>query len=107
MWLAIQIQNSASTFQMTFGSPSDVLSPGAGTPEERAANLKLILTGPGGLASTADDMRGKTNELMTKLILDAQKKWGDIATTTQQFSQNSLASYDFSTQFGSKIAVNQ
>jgi hypothetical protein len=68
VWLANQIQNSASTFQFTFGALSDVLSPSAGTPEQRAANLKLILAGTGGLASTADDMRKKTNDLMTKLI---------------------------------------
>jgi hypothetical protein len=68
VWLANQIQNSASTFQYTFGALSDVLSPSAGTPEQRAASLKLILTGQGGLTSTADDMRTKTNALMKKLL---------------------------------------
>lgn len=68
VWLANQIQNSASTFQMTFQSLSAVLAPSAGTPEQRADNLKMILTGEGGLASTADDMRAKTNALMTKLL---------------------------------------
>jgi hypothetical protein len=68
VWLANQIQNSASTFQFTFESLNAVLSPSAGTPEQRAANLKLILTGQGGLQSTADDMRTKTNALMTKLL---------------------------------------
>jgi len=68
VWLANQIQNAAGTFQMTFGSLSDILAPSAGTPQQRADNLKMILTGQGGLASTAEDMRTKTNALMTKLL---------------------------------------
>ncbi len=68
VWLSNQIQNAASTYQYTFGALSDILSPSAGTPEQRAANLKTILVGQGGLASTADDMRNKTNALMTKLV---------------------------------------
>lgn len=68
VWLSNQIQNSASTFQFTFESLNAVLSPSAGTPEQRAANLKLILTGQGGLQSTAEDMRTKTNALMKKLL---------------------------------------
>src|ERR1051325_9501593 len=68
VWLGNQIYNNASTFNFTFGSLADIIGPSAGTPEERAANLKLILVGPGGLVSVAEDMRVKTNALMQKLL---------------------------------------
>lgn len=71
IWLSNQIQNSAGTFKFTFESLSLLMS--SAQPEQRAANLKAVLAGPGGLASTADDMRNKTNDLMKKLLaFDAQ-----------------------------------
>lgn len=67
VWLATQIENAASTFTYTLANLAPLLSPTAGTPEERAANLKLILVGDGGLVSTAEDMKKKTADLLQKL----------------------------------------
>ncbi|HMD99551.1 MAG TPA: alpha-xenorhabdolysin family binary toxin subunit A [Terriglobia bacterium] len=68
VWLASQIQNAASTFTFTFASLKDLIGPSAGTPAERAQNLKDVLIGQGGLVSTADDMKKKTSELLRKLM---------------------------------------
>ena len=65
IWLAGQIQNQASTFTNTFDSLKMLFS---GTKAENAANLKLVLTGPGGLASTADTASGQVGDLMKKLL---------------------------------------
>jgi hypothetical protein len=67
VWLASQIENAASTFTFTFQGLSEVLDPSAGTPAQRAANLTTILTGQGGLTSTAADMQTKTTALLGKL----------------------------------------
>ena len=69
IWLAGQIENAASTFTSTFSYLGDVLSPSAGTPAQRAENLRALLTGPGGLASTADEMHSKAAALSSKLAL--------------------------------------
>ncbi|MBD2505592.1 alpha-xenorhabdolysin family binary toxin subunit A [Anabaena azotica] len=65
VWLAIQIQNAASTYNYTLANLRPLLD--FGTKEEKAANLKMILIGPGGLVSTAEDMKTKTNALLKKL----------------------------------------
>lgn len=67
VWLAMQIQNAASTFNYTFASLKDLLDPSAGTPQVRAQNLKDVLVGRAGLVSTAGDMRKKTEDLLRKL----------------------------------------
>lgn len=90
VWLSNQIQNAAGTYQYTFGNLAAVLSPSAGTPEQRAANLKTILTGQGGLASTADDMRNKTNALMQKLTAFDSK----ISAANQEIQVYAGASSD-------------
>jgi hypothetical protein len=69
VWLAMQIQNTANTFQFTFASLKDVIGPGAGTKEERAQNLRDILIGPGGLVSLAEEMKAKTTALISKLAI--------------------------------------
>jgi len=66
IWLANQVENSASTFSYTFQVLDQIL--GTGTEAERAANLKTILTGPGGLCSTADEMKVKTQKLISNVI---------------------------------------
>lgn len=65
IWLAIQIQNAADTFSFTMMSLQQFLA--FGSPQEKASNLKMILTGPGGLASTAADMVKKCSVLSQKL----------------------------------------
>src|SRR5271157_1360221 len=67
VWLAMQIQHAANTFNYTFANLNDLLDPSMGTPQVRAQNLKDILVGRGGLVSTADDMRNKTAHLLQKL----------------------------------------
>jgi hypothetical protein len=67
IWLAMQIQGAASTFNHTFGSVKEVLSPSVGTKEERAGYLKDMLIGKGGLVSTAEEMKKKTAALLSKL----------------------------------------
>ncbi len=79
VWLAGQIENAASTFTSTFSILRDVLSPSAGTATERAENLRALLTGPGGLASTADDMHQKAATLSSKLALFD----GDLGTAAK------------------------
>ncbi len=68
VWLANQIQNTASTFAYTFANLAPIIGPGAGTPAQRAANLKAILDGPGGLASSAALMQQQTSQLLSKLL---------------------------------------
>lgn len=72
IWLANQIQNAASTFSFTYGSLREVL--GMGSDAERAANLRMILMDKGGLVSTAEDMKLKTQTLITS-TLDFDKKF--------------------------------
>lgn len=68
IWLATQIQSAADTFNFTFSSLQDLLSPSAGDPTTRANNLKTILVGQGGLVSTAEDMKNRTGVLLQKLV---------------------------------------
>ena len=68
IWLANQIQNAAGTFSFTLVALLQLLGPGGGTEKQRADNLRMVLTGPGGLASTAEDMKVKTQALITKMI---------------------------------------
>jgi hypothetical protein len=65
IWLAIQIQNAASTYNYTLANLQPLLA--VGTKQEKAENLKMILVGPGGLVSTAEDMQKKTAALLKKL----------------------------------------
>ncbi|ADV81868.1 hypothetical protein [Terriglobus saanensis] len=68
VWLANQISNTASTFSYTLANLAPLIGPDAGTPAVRAANLRAILDGPGGLASSAALMQQQTSNLMTKLL---------------------------------------
>jgi len=67
VWFASRLYQTAMSFQGTLGSFMELLNPANGTPEERAANLKMVLTGDGGLQSTAVDMQAQTNVLLKKL----------------------------------------
>lgn len=95
VWLAGQISNAASTFNFTLPALLTLL--GQGSKEDRTKNLKSILIGPGGLVSTADDMRVKTAALVQKLanfdgnLTDANKqlqtfigKESDLMSRTDQ-----------------------
>jgi hypothetical protein len=67
VWLAMQIQNTASTFSFTFANLKELLGPDAGTEDQRASNLKEVLIGRGGLVSLAEEMKNKTAVLIGKL----------------------------------------
>jgi hypothetical protein len=93
VWLANQIQNTASTFSYTFANLAPIIGPGAGTPAQRAANLKAILDGPGGLASSAKLMQQQTSALMAKLLsFDSQITLANGQILTYVGSQSSLLS---------------
>ena len=65
VWLANQIHNAAGTFSYTLAELVPLLS--AMDEKQRAATVKTILTGPGGLVSIADDMKTKSEALIQKL----------------------------------------
>jgi hypothetical protein len=83
IWLANQIYNAANSFSYTLAQLQAFLA--TGTPQQRADNLKAILIGPGGLVSTADDMRQKTNALSTKL-LSFGGKFGEANDQLQKYT---------------------
>lgn len=64
VWLANKIQNQASSFAFTYGNLAPVLQ---GTKEENAAALTMLLTGPGGLCSTAEAANEQAVTLISKL----------------------------------------
>lgn len=88
VWLAMQIENAASTFDNTFAVLQELLSPSGGTPAERADNLRNILTGDGGLTSTAADMRDRTGTLSSKLAT-FDGKVNEAATAIMEYSGGS------------------
>ena len=87
IWLALQIENAAFTFTSTFESLSDVLKPSVGTPAERASYLRALLTGPGGLTSTAATMYSRTSELSRKMAA-FELKVADAAFQVGQYSSS-------------------
>lgn len=64
IWLAGQLSSTASSFQMTYQSLSQVFT---GNQQADAATLRELLTGQGGLASQAQTMLGYTQVLQKKL----------------------------------------
>ncbi len=67
VWLAYKIHTASLRFTFTLQNLHMIVGPSAGTPQQRAENLKMVLTGPGGLVSTADDMKTETAALLSKL----------------------------------------
>jgi hypothetical protein len=67
VWLAMNIQNTASRFQLTFATLHTALDPSTGNAQARAQVLKDLLTGRGGLVSSAEEMRNQTAALLRKL----------------------------------------
>lgn len=83
IWLANQIQNTANTFAFTFQSLQILLA--QGTEAERAANLRMVLTGPGGLTSTAEEMKVKTQALITAMV-SFESKFSDANNQILEYS---------------------
>ncbi|GEM_PF-4925023 len=67
VWLFIQIENAASTFEITLGSLQQLLEPSNTDQKTRAEHLKNILNGSGGLVSTANNSKSKTEILMSQI----------------------------------------
>ncbi len=106
VWLALQIENAASTFGYTFASLKDIIGPGAGSKEERANNLKLILVGQGGLVSLAEDMKNKTDtlsSLLAKFDGDVSSASEGMLTYTAQSSQIRKKAEDLVGQYTKSI----
>lgn len=64
IWLAGQLNETASTFNMTWSSLSEMYT---GSASQNASTLKEILTGEGGLQSSAQTMLTYTQALQKKL----------------------------------------
>ena len=100
VWFANRLYQTAMSFQGTLGSFMELLNPANGTPEERAANLKMVLTGDGGLQSSAVDMQAQTNVLLKKLTqfdLDlepANKTLQSYMSNSSKFYQDAVAARD-------------
>lgn len=73
VWLAMQIQDAASTFKHTMVNLQRLIGTQAGTRDERAAFVKALLVGPGSLAARAADMQAKTRMLIDKLTAFERK----------------------------------
>ncbi|HEX8193939.1 MAG TPA: hypothetical protein VF552_13665, partial [Allosphingosinicella sp.] len=68
VWFATKLYQAAMTFNQTLGQFIDLLNPkNCGSPAECGAILTQVLTGPGGLQSTAADMLTKCNDLVKAL----------------------------------------
>jgi hypothetical protein len=63
-----------------------------------AANLSFIVKNHG-----VDQLSSLPWILQAIRIGDATAEWREIGTTAQQFTQNSLVSYDFSIRFGQRL----
>jgi hypothetical protein len=87
IWMASQIQNQASTFSFSFENLQPLFT---GTPEQNAANLKALLTGPGGLTSTAQTASDQVGELMKKLLA-FDTKFTDANKQLQDYTNNDSA----------------
>lgn len=65
VWFATKLYEAANSYHQTLGDFEQLLNPSnCGTPAECGEVLKTILTGQGGLQSTAADMVTKTNALI-------------------------------------------
>src|ERR1043165_7070472 len=68
VWTAYQIYNAAETFTETLGQFMELLNPNnCGTPTECGQALAEVLTGPGGLQSTAVSATATVNQLVSAM----------------------------------------
>jgi hypothetical protein len=68
VWFATKLYQAAMTFNQTLAAFMQLLNPAnCGTPTECGTILQQVLTGKGGLQSTAQDMVGKCNDLVAAL----------------------------------------
>jgi hypothetical protein len=84
IWLAGQISNTASSFQLTYSSLSQIFT---GNQKADAATLRELLTGAGGLASQAQTMLGYTKDLQKKLS-DFEASYTPVQNTILTYCGN-------------------
>ena len=93
VWTAYQIYNAAVTFNQTLGAFMQLLNPNnCGTPTECGQALAAILTGPGGLQSTAVSATATVNQLITAMSTFNTSMAGPNATI-QQYTASSSTFY--------------
>jgi hypothetical protein len=94
VWTAYQIYNAATVFNQTLGQFMTLLNPAnCGTPTECAAVLTQVLTGPGGLQSTAVSATQTVNALVSHMSAFNQQMATPNATI-QQYCANSSTFYN-------------
>ncbi|MBD2505581.1 hypothetical protein [Anabaena azotica] len=112
VWLFTQIGNAASTFESTLGSLQQLLEPSNTDQKTRAEYLKTILNGSGGLVSTANNNKSKTEILMsqispfesqlsqaiqtfneTKLVNQANQRIGLLGSNIDQLKNQAAQAY--------------
>ena len=93
VWTAYQIYNAATTFNQTLGQFMTLLNPAnCGSPTQCAAVLTEVLTGAGGLQSTAVSATQTVNGLISHLSAFNQQMAGPNKTI-QQYTANSSTFY--------------
>lgn len=90
VWFADKLYQAANSFNQTLGDFEQLLNPAnCGTPAECGAVLKTILTGKGGLQSTATDMVGKCNDLIKALAKFQTELTPSVTTMSKYTSKDS------------------
>lgn len=89
VWLANQVYNTSTTFQFTMENLPAILGPTGGSTAQRAEALKEILTGTGGLLSSAKTMEKLTGDLLTKLLAFEDNVKGANAGVQDYFGRGS------------------
>lgn len=102
VWFATKLYQTANTFTQTFSQFREVLA--SVTPDERPALLKEILTGDGGLQSSAQAMVVLANDLV-KSLADFQVKLTPATRTMANYTASSSTFYqDVVTAVGADAA---
>ncbi|MBA2238218.1 MAG: alpha-xenorhabdolysin family binary toxin subunit A [Lysobacter sp.] len=111
VWFATKLFQAAQTFNQTFATFMDMLNPkNCGSPAECGAILTQVLTGPGGLQSTAADMVTKCNDLVAALAafnLALKPSTDELASYTSSSGQFYIDVQSAITQDISDVATYQ
>ena len=90
VWFADKLFHAAKSYNQTLASFMEMLNPAnCGSPEQCLEVLKELLTGPGGLQSTAEDMVSKANALIQVLAQFELDLDPSVTTMTQYTADDS------------------
>jgi hypothetical protein len=90
VWFATKLYRAATTFNQTLGQFMTLLNPAnCGTPTQCGAILVQVLTGPGGLQSTATSMVQLANDLTQALAQFTLKLKPSVDTMSDYTAQSS------------------